>query len=36
MHFLLIAVLITGFIVFVIAGVIVLTTRDQRDSKDKS
>ena len=35
MAFLLIAALITGFIVFIVAGVVVLTARNQRDSKDK-
>lgn len=35
MVYLLITVLIIGFIVFIIGGVVVLTARDQRDSKDK-
>jgi hypothetical protein len=35
MAFLLIAALITGFIVFIVAGAVVLTARDQRGSKDK-
>jgi hypothetical protein len=35
MAYLLITVLIIGFIVFVIGGVVVLTASDKRDSKDK-
>lgn len=35
MAYLLITALITGFIVFIIAGAVVLAARDQRDSKDK-
>jgi hypothetical protein len=35
MAYLLIAVLIIGFIVFLVAGVVVLSARDQRGTKDK-